>query len=562
MVDDVGAGDLGPAGLGGEHHLRAHAVGGGDEHGPLEPLQHASVEHATEAAHTGEHGRRVRALDGALHAGDGLVAGIDVDPGGAVPALAGLTGDGAPADVAPHLAALERDRGDAVVGALAGIDEVVPEGRDGEHAPAAGDERAVVAHRRAGVEHERVGRYRVESVDQRAGGGRRRVAGCGEDDGDGALLVPGDGHIAERAVHAGESDVDQVGVEKRQQHLRLGVAEAAVELQQARAGGGEHEPGVEHAAIRASLGGHGIDRRLEHGAHELVDELWRAARSRRVGAHAAGVRAAVALAQALVVLGRRHRHQGAPVAEREQRDLFADEPLFEHDAVSGGADGPAEQVRHRAQCRVAPVGDDHALAGGQPVSLGDDGEPGGVEPPRGLGHAGDHGRAGPGDAVSVAERPGVRLRPLQLGGGQRRSERSDAGRRERVDEPCCQRRLRAHDDEPDALVDGEPHDALDIVDGQCHTLPRARRIAGRHHEATAAWRPGDRPRDRMLTPTRPDHQHVEHVHTRARFARLPSSLAPLRFATRPTSRLLTLIAGRLRTRPCRGAGRSRSGSRR
>ena len=362
-------------------------------------------------------------------------------------------------------------------------------------------------------------------------------------------------------MHAAEGDVDEIGVEQGQQHLRLGVAEAAVELQQARPVGGQHEPGVEHAPVRPPLGGHGVDSGLEHRAHEFVDQLGRAAWGRCVGAHAPGVGAAVALAEAFVVLGRWHRHHGAPVAEGEQRNLFADEPLFEHDPASGGSDGPAEQVGDCGQRRVTPIGDDHALAGGEAVGLGHDGEAGGVEPRRCLGHAGDHGRAGAGDAVTVAERPRVGLRPLQLGGGPRRSEGGDAGGRERVDEPRRQRRLGTHDDEPDALVHGEPHDAFDVVHRQRCALPRTPRIAGRHHEATGARRPGYGPSDRVLAPARPDDQNV-HVHTRARFARLPSSPAPLRFATRPTASLLALIAARLRTRPCRGAGRSRSGTRR
>ena len=42
----------------------------------------------------------------------------------------------------------------------------------------------------------------------------------------------------------------------REQDLRLGVAEPAVELEHLRPVGGEHQPGVQHAAVRHALGLH------------------------------------------------------------------------------------------------------------------------------------------------------------------------------------------------------------------------------------------------------------------------------------------------------------------
>ena len=51
---------------------------------------------------------------------------------------------------------------------------------------------------------------------------------------------------------------------------------------------------------------------------------------RRVGAHAAGVRAGVALADPLVVAGGRERDGALAVAERKQRQLLAGEELLHH----------------------------------------------------------------------------------------------------------------------------------------------------------------------------------------------------------------------------------------
>ena len=44
-------------------------------------------------------------------------------------------------------------------------------------------------------------------------------------------------------------DIEQVALQQRQDHLRLGVAKAAVELQHPRPVGRQHQAGVEHAGI-------------------------------------------------------------------------------------------------------------------------------------------------------------------------------------------------------------------------------------------------------------------------------------------------------------------------
>ena len=54
---------------------------------------------------------------------------------------------------------------------------------------------------------------------------------------------------------------------------------------------------------------------------------------RRVGAHAAGVGAGVAVADALVVLRGAERHDGVAVAEQEERDLLAGEELLDEHAA-------------------------------------------------------------------------------------------------------------------------------------------------------------------------------------------------------------------------------------
>ena len=63
----------------------------------------------------------------------------------------------------------------------------------------------------------------------------------------------------------------------------------------------------------------------------------------RVGAHAAGVGAGVAVEGALVVLRRRQRHDGPAGDQGQDAQLLAFEPLLDDDLPAGGA---AELLAH------------------------------------------------------------------------------------------------------------------------------------------------------------------------------------------------------------------------
>ena len=58
-------------------------------------------------------------------------------------------------------------------------------------------------------------------------------------------------------------------------------------------------------------------------------------RSRRIGAHAAGIRALVAVEGALVVLGGAEGSDGLAVREREEARLLAVEKLLDHYRSAG-----------------------------------------------------------------------------------------------------------------------------------------------------------------------------------------------------------------------------------
>ena len=193
-----------------------------------------------------------------------------------------------------------------------------------------------------------------------------RVAGRGGDDRARRAVADLDRHrlparpACRPAPSSARSDVEQ-----RQHGLRLRVAEPAVVLDQPRSVGGQHQPGVEHADVRRA--------RSTRSSRRSACTNWRtssagssADRRRGVGAHPAGVRTGVALADPLVVLGERQRHGGGAVAQREQRALRAAQPLLEQERTD----------RRRGSDRGLGLGvvggNGHALAGRQPVELDHD----------------------------------------------------------------------------------------------------------------------------------------------------------------------------------------------
>ena len=101
-------------------------------------------------------------------------------------------------------------------------------------------------------------------------------------------------------------------------------------------------------------------------------DLGRDQRARRERAHAAGVRAAIVVVDALVILRRRHAHERAAVGQHEVRGLLADQELFEHDAIAGAAESPVDhRLAHRRLGGRAVLGNHDALARGETVGFHD-----------------------------------------------------------------------------------------------------------------------------------------------------------------------------------------------
>ncbi len=96
---------------------------------------------------------------------------------------------------------------------------------------------------------------------------------------------------------------------------------------------------------------------LHDAPRDVVNQLGRRERTRRERAHAAGVRPAVLVEDALVVLRASERDRRPAVAQVEERDLRSGQALFDHDARAGVAellDPPSpREPRPRPPARLA-----------------------------------------------------------------------------------------------------------------------------------------------------------------------------------------------------------------
>ena len=235
----------------------------------------------------------------------------------------------------------------------------------------------------------------------------------------------------------------------------------------------------------------------------------------RVGAHAAGVRAAVAVEDALVVACGSHREGALAVTQREQRELLACETLLDHGTCVLAETPREEDLLERRLRLLCVLRDGHALAGGQAVDLDDDAargwdaelshrrhrlfERGRLAPARG-GHAGLLHRA-------LRER----LRALELRRRSGGAERRVTLLRERVDEASDERRLGTDDGEIDTLARDRLDDPADVFDADVEQprIARDPRVARSTQQLGALGRARKRPHDRVLAPPGADDENSQ-----------------------------------------------------
>ena len=235
VVDDVGADAAVAAEAGGELDLGADAVGRGDQHGFVHRLDGLAAERAAEATDAAKNGRAVGAFDGVLHVADRSRALVDVDTRRGVRRQ--HRAGSAPADVAREPASRrtrsstsggrrwrERRRATAPTPVTASTRPPVTVD------PSEPARNTIAASSTS-----------VEAADGLPDDRLDRVAGCGGDHGARRAVVNRQWRVGQRSVATGQCQRGEVGVDQRQHGLRLGVAEATVELDQSRTVGGQHQ---------------------------------------------------------------------------------------------------------------------------------------------------------------------------------------------------------------------------------------------------------------------------------------------------------------------------------
>ncbi|MDT4815202.1 hypothetical protein FQZ97_482260 [compost metagenome] len=176
-------------------------------------------------------------------------------------------------------------------------------------------------------------------------------------------------------------------------------------------------------------------------------------RGRRVGAHAAGVRAGIAVADALVVLAGGHGQHVLAVDHDDEAGFLAVEELLDHHPRTGVTEGVAgEHVAHGVFGFVQGHGDDHALARGQAVGLDHDGRALLFQVGQRRLDFGEVLVVGGGDLVAGQEVLGEGLGALQLGRAGSGAEDGELAAAEQVDHAFHQRRFRADDGELHVLL--------------------------------------------------------------------------------------------------------------
>ena len=291
-----------------------------------------------------------------------------------------------------------------------------------------------------------------------------RVAARGHDDRDGRVLAPhGGGDLGESAGRGRVQDGGQRGVEALEDRLGLRVAETHVEFDDADALRGHREAAVQEAAEGGAATHHLGDDGLGHLVDNALRGLFGEPRQGAVGAHAARVRALVAVAHALEVLRGLQRHDSSTVSEAEERDLGAVEVVLDDDRSRVARQAGARMLRGLG----AVGGHDDALAGGKRVILHDVGGTQIVERglnlvQRGAREGASRRHAGIGHDLFRERLGGLETRRVL-----RRAKNGDSVVQDRIRDARDERRLGADDHEVDVLRRGATDDVLRIQGIHC-----------------------------------------------------------------------------------------------
>ena len=245
-----------------------------------------------------------------------------------------------------------------------------------------------------------------------------------------------------------------------------------------------------------------------------------------VGAHAAGVRPRVLVADPLEVLSGRQGYGVATVGDGEERDLLALQKLL-HDEVASEC---GSSVQAGVELLLRPA-DEHSFPGCETVRL--------------------HHARGSRDRQSSSGRHagrlehllGEALRPFDPRGGPGRAEYGDSRPAERVDQADHQGRLGADDDEIDAELAAQREQAFAVLRPDRVTLAEGcdARVPRRGVERLERRALAQLPCERVLASARP---HDEHLHGARVYSRRRLALERLNRFSRPPPRGERIEGGR------------------
>ena len=203
---------------------------------------------------------------------------------------------------------------------------------------------------------------------------RVRIVGSSEDDAERDATIPFGLDLVERAGDGVLQQVDEVRLQPHHDRLRFRVAHAAVEFERFDSAIlADHQPGVEEAGVGDAVAFHAAYGRQDDLAHGFGVDFRSHHRSRRIGAHAAGVRAGVAVTDALVVLAGGQCQNVLAVDHDDEAGFLAFQKLLDDDACSCFAQFVAgEHVVDGGVCLFERHGHNDTLAGREAVGLDDD----------------------------------------------------------------------------------------------------------------------------------------------------------------------------------------------
>ena len=246
--------------------------------------------------------------------------------------------------------------------------------------------------------------------------------------------------------------------------LCLGIAEAGVELQHLRTARGHHQPAVEHAGEGRSFLGHAangglgnvVQNPLRHGGIEQLVS--------GVDAHAAGVGAGVALADALVVLGGNQRRHMLAVAQA--RKLISSPSRNSSMTTCCAASPSSVPVNSPCAASTAVCRDGQMmtpLPAASPSALTTMGAMKKVDGLFHFGRGGADGEVAGGNVVALQELLGEALAGFKHGRGARGPKNPQAALLKSVHNAQRKRQLRPHDGQSGLLSLSQTHHRIHIL---------------------------------------------------------------------------------------------------